>query len=47
VADSNLWYVGLTRAMAYLVLTWTGRRKFTDRVTPSFNAVWPPSGSLR
>jgi hypothetical protein len=51
VADSNLLYVGLTWAMESLVLTWTGRSKFTDRVTPSFNAVplgeeadWPRLG---
>jgi UvrD-like helicase C-terminal domain/AAA domain len=37
--DSNLFYVGLTRAEQHLVLTWTGRSKFTDRVLESDRAV--------
>jgi hypothetical protein len=35
VGDSNLLYVGLTRAMDHLVVTWAGRSIFTDRVSGS------------
>jgi superfamily I DNA/RNA helicase len=38
-ADNNLFYVGLTRAMDHLVLTWTGRSEFTARVEKSPRAV--------
>ncbi|MGE5296362.1 MAG: 3'-5' exonuclease, partial [Solirubrobacterales bacterium] len=39
VRDSNLFYVGLTRAMDHLVVTWAGRSAFTDRVVRSTKAV--------
>ena len=39
VRDSNLFYVGLTRAMDHLVVTWAGRSDFTDRVLRSTQAV--------
>jgi UvrD-like helicase C-terminal domain/Nuclease-related domain/AAA domain len=32
VTDANLLYVGMTRAMERLVLTWCGKSKFTDRI---------------
>ena len=32
VRDGNLLYVGLTRAIDHLAVTWTGRSAFTDRV---------------
>ena len=35
VRDSNLLYVGLTRATDHLVVTWAGRSVFTDRVLRS------------
>lgn len=35
VRDSNLLYVGLTRATDHLVVTWAGRSTFTDRVERS------------
>jgi len=38
-ADCNLFYVGLTRAEHQLVLTWTGRSKFTERVLQSTRAL--------
>ena len=31
--DRNLLYVGLTRAVDHLVVTWTGRSSFTERIT--------------
>ena len=39
VRDSNLFYVGLTRAMDNLVVTWAGRSAFTDRVLGSTKAL--------
>lgn len=42
VGDSNLFYVGLTRALEHLVVTWTGRSAFTDRVLRSTKAVELP-----
>ncbi len=41
--DSNLLYVGLTRAMDHLVLTWAGRSSFTDRVLRSTKTLPIPS----
>ncbi len=38
-ADRNLFYVALTRAEHQLVLTWTGRSKFTERVLQSNRAM--------
>ncbi len=38
VRDANLLYVGLTRAMDHLIVTWTGRSEFTDRVSRSTKA---------
>ena len=38
-ADSNLLYVGLTRAEHQWVLTWTGQSQFTERVLQSNKAV--------
>ena len=38
VRDSNLLYVGLTRAVDHLVVTWAGRSGFTDRVLRSNRA---------
>ena len=35
VRDGNLLYVGLTRAMDHLAVTWAGRSDFTDRVLRS------------
>ena len=32
VRDGNLLYVGLTRAIDHLAVTWTGRSAFTDRI---------------
>jgi hypothetical protein len=32
VRDGNLLYVGLTRAIDHLAVTWTGRSTFTDRI---------------
>jgi ATP-dependent exoDNAse (exonuclease V) beta subunit len=32
VRDGNLLYVGLTRAIDHLTVTWTGRSAFTDRI---------------
>ena len=32
VRDGNLLYVGLTRAIDHLAVTWTGRSSFTDRI---------------
>jgi superfamily I DNA/RNA helicase len=43
VRDSNLLYVGLTRAMDHLVVTWTGRSEFTDRVPRSNRSEAIPS----
>ncbi len=37
--DGNLLYVGLTRAMDHLVLTWAGRSDFTDRVLRASKVV--------
>jgi ATP-dependent exoDNAse (exonuclease V) beta subunit len=37
--DSNLLYVGLTRAMDHLAVTWSGRSDFADRVLRSNKAV--------
>jgi ATP-dependent exoDNAse (exonuclease V) beta subunit len=37
--DSNLLYVGLTRAMDHLAVTWSGRSDFTGRVLRSNKAV--------
>jgi len=37
--DGNLLYVGLTRAMDHLVVTWAGRSAFTERVLRSSRAV--------
>jgi UvrD-like helicase C-terminal domain len=34
VRDGNLLYVGLTRAIDHLAVTWTGRSAFTDRIDP-------------
>jgi len=39
VRDSNLLYVGLTRATDHLVVTWAGRSPFTERVLRSNKAV--------
>ena len=39
VRDSNLFYVGLTRAMDHLVVTWAGRSAFAERVLGSTKAV--------
>jgi superfamily I DNA/RNA helicase len=36
--DSNLLYVGLTRALDRLAVTWTGRSDFTDRILRSTRA---------
>jgi hypothetical protein len=36
--DLNLFYVGLTRAREHLVLTWSGRSEFTERVEKSGRA---------
>jgi hypothetical protein len=32
IRDGNLQYVGLTRAIDHLAVTWVGRSTFTDRV---------------
>jgi ATP-dependent exoDNAse (exonuclease V) beta subunit len=32
VRDGNLMYVGLTRAIDHLAVTWTGRITFADRI---------------
>jgi superfamily I DNA/RNA helicase len=37
--DSNLLYVGLTRAIDHLAVTWSGRSEFTDRILRSNKAV--------
>jgi superfamily I DNA/RNA helicase len=37
--DSNLLYVGLTRAMGQLTVTWVGHSAFTDRVLRSTKAL--------
>ena len=37
--DGNLLYVGLTRAMDHLVVTWSGRSAFTESVERSTKAV--------
>jgi ATP-dependent exoDNAse (exonuclease V) beta subunit len=39
VRDSNLLYVGLTRAMDHLAVTWSGRSAFADRVLHSTKAA--------
>ncbi len=39
VRDSNLLYVGLTRANDHLAVTWVGRSAFTDRLLRSTKAV--------
>jgi hypothetical protein len=39
VGDSNLFYVGLTRALEHLAVTWSRRSPFTDRVLRSSKAV--------
>ena len=39
VRDSRLFYVGLTRAMDHLVVTWAGRSAFTERVQRSNRVV--------
>lgn len=39
VRDGNLLYVGLTRAMDHLAVTWAGRSAFTERVRQSDKAV--------
>jgi ATP-dependent exoDNAse (exonuclease V) beta subunit len=36
--NSNLLYVGLTRAMDHLAVTWAGRSDFTDRILRSNKA---------
>ncbi len=36
--DSNLLYVGLTRAIDHLAVTWSGRSDFTDRILRSTKA---------
>jgi hypothetical protein len=41
--DSNLLYVGLTRAIDHLAVTWSGRSDFTDRILRSTKAA-PLSG---
>jgi hypothetical protein len=38
-ADANLMYVGLTRAKTRLLVTWSGRSLFTDRVENSAKAT--------
>ncbi|CAN5800191.1 NERD domain-containing protein/DEAD/DEAH box helicase [soil metagenome] len=38
VRDSNLLYVGLTRAIDHLAVTWSGRSRFTDRILRSTKA---------
>jgi hypothetical protein len=38
-ADANLMYVGLTRATEHLLVTWSGRSAFTDRVEQSSKAT--------
>ena len=40
--DSNLLYVGLTRAIDHLAVTWSGRSEFTDRILRSTRAVVLP-----
>jgi ATP-dependent exoDNAse (exonuclease V) beta subunit len=37
-SDANLLYVGLTRALQHLVVTWVGRSEFTQRVEKSARA---------
>jgi hypothetical protein len=37
--DSNLLYVGLTRAIDHLAVTWSGRSDFSDRILRSTKAV--------
>ena len=39
VGEGNLLYVGLTRAMDHLAVTWAGRSAFTDKVRQSSRAV--------
>lgn len=39
VRDGNLLYVGLTRAMEHLAVTWSGRSAFTERVRKSDRAL--------
>ena len=39
VADGNLLYVGLTRAMTHLAVTWSGSSTFTERVVQSRQAA--------
>jgi len=39
LGESNLLYVGLTRAMDHLAVTWAGRSAFTDKVRQSSKAV--------
>ncbi|WP_020466265.1 hypothetical protein [Singulisphaera acidiphila] len=39
VHDSNLLYVGLTRATDELIVTWAGRSAFTDRLPFASKAV--------
>ena len=47
-ADGNLFYVGLTRAEDHLVVTWSRRSAFTERVLHSTKAVFhPEAGSGR
>ena len=41
-ADGNLFYVGLTRAEDHLVVTWSCRSAFTERVLHSTKAVVHP-----
>jgi UvrD-like helicase C-terminal domain/AAA domain/Nuclease-related domain len=41
--DSNLLYVGLTRAIDHLAVTWSGRSDFTDRILRSTKAAPIPS----
>ncbi len=39
VRDCNLLYVGLTRAIDHLAVTWSGRSEFTGRILRSTKAV--------
>ncbi len=39
VRDSRLFYVGLTRAIDHLVVTWAGRSAFTEQVQRSNRVV--------
>ncbi len=40
--DSNLLYVGLTRAIDHLAVTWSGRSDFTERILRSTKAAPMP-----